>query len=305
MTTKHNKKRNIGLVYELLIHHITNSIIEGDVQGAKKATRILEKRFAKGTELYKEFRLFNALASSTVSDTHIVASILSEAKRASRKINQSKLAKEKSDLLRDINYNISKKDFFYQKIENYRNLGAIQIALNEWRKDSPDLKKLIEFEKKIGENLLSEKNKKTIDRLNEEIDASKSDKLVFKLMTEKINKKYSHLSEEEREIISHYAFYSSQNSNYLKEFLSEKKKYAMQLLEDFEDNETNTILIEKVDRVRSSIESLDEDAVSDGSIVKFLTVTKLINELSKKEVSNVWIKSTYWVVTHYLWQRDY
>lgn len=287
MTTKHNKKRNIGLVYELLVQHITNSIIEGDVGEAKKATRILEKRFAKGTELYKEFRLFNALASSTVSDTHIVASILTEAKRASRKIDQGKLNREKSVLLRDINCSINKKDFFYQKIENYRNLGAIQIALNEWREDSPDLKKLIEFEKKIGENLLLEKNNKTIDSLNEEIDASKSDRLVLKLMTEKINKKYSHLSAEEREIISHYTFYASQDPAHLKGFLSEKKNSAMKLLEDFEDNETNSILIEKVDRVRSSIKSLDENDVDDKAIVKFLTVTKLISELSKKEDLNV------------------
>ena len=106
-------------------------------------------------------------------------------------------------------------------------------------------------------------------------------------MTEKINQKYSHLTHEEREIISHYAFYASQDTDYLRSFLNEKKNKAMQLLEDFEDNETNKILIEKVDRVRSSINSLDENSIDDSSIVKFLTVTKLINELSKKEDANV------------------
>ena len=145
--TKHNKKRNVGIVYELLVHHITNSILEDDKQSAKKATRIIEKRFAKGTELYKEFRLFNALANSTVTDTHVVASILTEAKRAARNIDGDKLNREKSGLLRDINYIIDKKDFFHQTIPNYRHLGSIQIALNEWRKKNPDLGVLIEFEK--------------------------------------------------------------------------------------------------------------------------------------------------------------
>ncbi len=283
MTTKHNKKRNVGIIYELLLHHITTSIIEGNVSSAKKATNIIEKRFAKGTELYKEFRLFNALASSTVSDTHIVASILSEAKRAARNIDGKKLNKEKSLLLKEINYSINKKDFFYQNISNYRQLGSIQIALNEWRKDSPDLKKLIEFEKKIGEHLLSEKSEGSVSKMNEDIKASDSDRLVFKLMTEKINKKYSKLSPDEREIISNYVFYSSQDPKYLKTFLAEKKKEVSSLLEDFEDNETNDILIEKVDRVRASIDHLDIDNISDTSIVKFLTVTKLINELITKE----------------------
>jgi ribosomal protein S15P/S13E len=233
MTAKHNKKRNVGIIYELLIQYITNSIIEGDRRSAKKATQIIEKRFAKNTELYKEFRLFKALANSTVNDTHVVASILAEAKRAARNINSEKLNKEKSRLIRDINYILEKQDFFYQSVPNYRNLGAIQIALNEWRKDSPDLGILIEFEKKVGENLLSEKPSQNIEKMKNELDASQSDKLVLKIMTEKINQKYAHLTKEERDIISHYAFYSSQeNTDKLKDYLLEKKANALTLLED-------------------------------------------------------------------------
>lgn len=303
--TKHNKKRNVGIVYELLVHHITNSIISGDKKSAKKATKIIEKRFAKGTELYKEFRLFNALANSTVSDTHVVASILTEAKRAARKIDNTKLDKEKSALLRDINYIVNSKDFFYQNIPNYRNLGSIQIALNEWRKDSPDLGTLIEFEKKIGENLLTEKSQASAEKLQEEIDASQSDKLVFKIMTEKINQKYANLSRDEREIISHYAFYSTQEGDYLKNYLNEKKKSAINLLEDFEDNETNSILIEKVDRVREAIGLLDQNKIDDQSIVKFLTITKLINELKSEENSNVWVESIDRMAPYYMWQRSH
>lgn len=301
MTAKHNKKRNVGIIYELLIQYITNSIIEGDRRSAKKATQIIEKRFAKNTELYKEFRLFKALANSTVNDTHVVASILAEAKRAARNINSEKLNKEKSRLIRDINYILEKQDFFYQSVPNYRNLGAIQISLNEWRKDSPDLGILIEFEKKVGENLLSEKPSQNIEKMKNELDASQSDKLVLKIMTEKINQKYAHLTKEERDIISHYAFYSSQeNTDKLKDYLLEKKANALTLLEDFEDLETNRILIEKVDRVRSAINTLDENKINDISIVKFLTVTKLIGELSKKEEVNVWIKSFNWMASYYL-----
>ena len=299
--TKHNKKRNVGIIYELLVQYISNSIIEGNISDSKKATRIIEKRFAKGTELYKEFRLFNALANSTASDTHIVASILSEAKRAARNINDKKLNKEKSLLIRDINHKINKKDFFYQNIPNYRNLGSIQIALNEWKKDSPDIKVLIEFEKKIGEILLENKKVKSFNEMKEELDASKTDKLILKLMTEKINQKYSHFGKDEREIISHYVFYSSQDPEKLKSFLLERKKRSLYMLENFEDNESNNILIEKVDKVRSSIRNLDENKVDDKSIVKFLTLTKLIKELSNKENNNGWFKTFNKLDTFKLW----
>jgi len=287
MTVKHNKKRNVGIIYELLVQYVTNCIIEGKKSDAKKATKIIEKRFAKNTELYKEFRLFHALSNSTVTDTHIVASILCEAKRAARNIDQEKLNKEKSALIRDINYTLNKQDFFYQNVPNYRTLGSIQIAINEWREDAPDIGVLIEFEKKIGEHLLSEKSSHEIDKMQQEVDASNSDKLVFKLMTEKINQKYQNLSREEREIISHYVFYGEEDRNYLKAYLNEKRNNVIRLLEDFEDTESNNILIEKVDRVRSSIVALNNEEINDNSIVKFLTITKLINELKNKEDANV------------------
>ena len=267
------------MIYELLVRYITNCIIEGDKKSASVATKIIEKHFSKEKEIYKEFRLINALANSTVSDTHIVASILSEAKRAARNLDKTKLNKEKSSLIRDINYKINKKDFFYQQLSNYRELGTIQITINEWQKNSPDIGKLIEFEKKIGENLLTEKKNKSIVDLQQDLDASKSDKLILKLMTEKINKKYSNLSKSEREIISSYVFYSSQGSEKLESFLSERKRQALKLLENFEEKEKNAILVEKVDRVRQAIESIDASSVNDKTVIRFLTVTKLINEL--------------------------
>ena len=58
---KHNKKRNIGIIYELLLRHMSHALIEGNKKQIKEATNIIERRFNKKSELYKEFRLFNAL----------------------------------------------------------------------------------------------------------------------------------------------------------------------------------------------------------------------------------------------------
>ena len=96
---KHNKKRNVGIVYELLLNHISTKLLEGKKREAKTATKLIEKHFKKGTELYKEFRLFNALAKSDITQTHVVASILNEAKIASRNLNERQLEREKSALL--------------------------------------------------------------------------------------------------------------------------------------------------------------------------------------------------------------
>ena len=41
---KHNKKRNVGIIYELMLRHISNCLIEGDMKSVRVATKILEKR---------------------------------------------------------------------------------------------------------------------------------------------------------------------------------------------------------------------------------------------------------------------
>jgi len=79
--TKHNKKRNVGIIYELFTRHISSLVIEGKKREVKKATKILERRFRKGTELYKEFRLFNALVNASVSSQDKAVIIVENAKK--------------------------------------------------------------------------------------------------------------------------------------------------------------------------------------------------------------------------------
>tara|TARA_R100000657_G_C4666098_1_gene110023 strand:- start:476 stop:1312 length:837 start_codon:yes stop_codon:yes gene_type:complete len=277
---KHNKKRNVGIIYELLLKYISSNLIEGNKKNAKIATKIIEKHFRKDSELFKEFRLFNALSNSNISNTHTVASILNEAKTASKSLDQNKLEKEKSRLLRDINYNIADKSFYYQSIENYRDLGLVQLTLSEWRKPNCDIKKLIDFETRLGQLLLKEKS-----REYEKFDASHSDRLVLKIMTEKFNKRYSEeLSSDQKTIINKFVFLSDKEPEKLKEFFNKKKNEALLMLENFEDKSDNKYLLSKLDEVKLKIQQLSSDCVDDQNVIKFLTLTKMINEI-KKEIS--------------------
>jgi len=279
MTNKHNKKRNVGLIYELFLKHISECLVNDRIGDLKKATSILEKRFAKGTELYKEFRLFNALAQTKVSDAHIVASILSEAKSAARNYDLRKLNKEKTRLIHDINYKINDPKFYYRNISNYRDIATIHLMINEWRKGLDcNIQKLAEYEQKVTNCLLREDKKQD---LTETLNASDSDRLVLKIMTEKINAKYgSNLTHEEKEIIRNYALYSNTDKKQLKEYFLNKKKNVLSLLESFEDVEKNKFLISKVDKVRNKIQNLKTESIDDTTVVKFLTLTKLIRELN-------------------------
>ena len=273
--TKHNKKRNIGIMYELLLRHISDRLIENDKKGAQKATTIIEKRFAKNTELYKEFRLFNALAKTTVQNTEIAAAILTEAKNAARRFNNQKLEKEKSALIRDINYTLNDKSFYYRSIPDYRELANIHNMIREWQKgDSSDLKKMVILEQKALETLMVEKVNKKIETSDDQ------DLLIERIMTNKIN-----MSRSQRNIIQKYALYSQNESDHekLKSFLSEQKTKSLKTLKSFSKVNKNNHLSEKINLVESKIKGLKITELNDQTVAKFLTLSKLIEEIQAGE----------------------
>jgi len=276
--TKHNKKRNVGIIYELFTRHITSLVIEGKKKEVKKATKILERRFKKGTELYKEFRLFNALVNVSVSSQDKAVIVVENAKKEILRIDNKKLNQEKSKLIKEINYELKDKDFYYRSIPYYREYANLQNLFNEWRKkDHSNLKNLIEKEEKAISWLLCEK--KVIEETSTDVSSTSS--LVLNIMNEKINKKYVSLTKDQKQIIRNYALYSDTNKERFKSFLVENKTKALKEIENFKIACDNQIILEKIDNVKNKIQSLNVEPNSDQEIIKFLTVSSLINELKE------------------------
>lgn len=274
--SKHNKKRNVGIIYELLLRNISNCLIENRKSDAQKALNIIEKRFKKGTELYKEFRLFNALIKTNASGTHVAAAILQEAKKGSRRINPKKLDIEKSALIKDINYKLNDSNFYYRKVNDYTDYATVQTVMNEWRKSEySDIAKVAEYESKIVQRLIENKQS--------EVDydsATESNPLVLKLMTEKINQRYDQkLNEEQKRIIRFYAL-NEEKSDKIKEYLTEIKASTKRELKTFKANNKNDFIDKKIDVVLERIETLNlNNPIDDKVISKFLIVSQLKKEL--------------------------
>lgn len=277
--TKHNKKRNVGLVYEMLLSFITENVMNNNTLQAKKAVKIIERRYKKNTELYKEFRLFNALCNSTVSGTHIAAGILAEAKHASRRFDLEKLKKEKSLLIKDINYQLNESNFFNRKIKNYKKLATIQLLINEWcAKDKSNLNKMIEYERVVVDQLLE-----TPDDSNKLNFDDRSDKLVFNLLSEKLNDKYNKtLNREQKEIIRNYAVYENDSLG-LETYLENLKIKTTKALNKFESETDNFTLLNKIDEVHQKVKNLSVKDVDDSTIMKYMTISKLKEQLLRSD----------------------
>jgi hypothetical protein len=278
MSKSHNKKRNVGVIYELLLRNISECLIRDDKQSAQKALNIIERRFNKDSELYKEFRLFNALVKSTVSSSSVAAAILTEAKQAARRCDKSQLNKEKSLLIRDINYNLKDPKFYYRRIPEYTAYATIQTLLNDWRLgDKASLTRMVQYESKVAERLLEKRDEPSLD-IDPDVNS-----LVVNIMTEKINSRYgSKLTKEQRDIMRDYVFsIDVDKDSGIKRKLVEAKNDILLDLETFKNKTDNRVLLEKIGDVSSKLSAESFNDINDETVSRFLVLISLRQELKE------------------------
>jgi len=279
MAKAHNKKRNVGIIFEQLVQYISDAVIHENLDKALPALNIIRKCFVSGSELYKEFRLFNALVKTKVSNSALAMRILEETKNASRSHNSNKLQKEKSTLIREINYTLKDPGFYSRRVNDYRNYATIQTLLNEWRKkERGDLTRIIHYEEEAVNWLMME------DTAPESLKLTSSDDvnaLTVKIMTEKFNKKYgASLNSDQRRLIKEYVF--SQEQDTLKQFNSKLltiKKQTLNELKTLKAHCDNEVLSEKIEGVIAKINNVDLSIINDKVMSRFLMLAKLKEQL--------------------------
>lgn len=285
-SSKHSKKRNAGLLYEFLVRLISKSLVEGDQQKSTQTLQILKRYFSPGTELYKEFRLLHALMKTEVSNTTVAASIIAEAKIASRQHDQEKLAREKSFLIKNINHKLDDGTFWDQPIAEYRMLATVQTLINDWRLgDGAAIQRVAQYEDQLTKWLTEARVK---PQVHEELAGTAGEnRLVFKLMMKKLNEKYGvALTNDQRSILKEYVFMVSadRDTSSLQEKLQELKQSALKSLKTYmASTSLNSYMQEKLTETRDAIEAETLQEIDDGVITKFMLYMKLIGELETKD----------------------
>jgi hypothetical protein len=281
MSKGHNKKRNIGIVYEQLVATASACLVEGKKDEANKAVRIIKKYFRPGTEIYKEYRLFNALTKTHVKSDALASRILEDTKSASSSYSLERLRSEKSNLINEINRTFNKDDFYNTPVKNYKLLATIHTLMEEWRSSSPDVMRRAQYESRLHEWLTSSAEQET---LVESMKTSEVNDLTVKIMRSSFNKKFGNeLNERQKDLIKSLVFEGDKDK--VSSRMHSQKRDALHLLERYKVQCDSKHVVAKIPQVVTLLESLDAQDTSDTNIAKFLTVAQLCDELM--ENSNV------------------
>ena len=271
MKLKHNKKRNTAFLYEILIRHLTKSVLERDNEKKEKVSNIVRKHFRKGTALREELDIYKLVVTEDRFGYLLAEKLIFEAKRAFSKVNKEQLFEEQTEVIKAINIALGK-DAYSVFVPNYKNLASVQQLFN----DRTPIKTRILLEAKIIQNLC---DKKSIH----ESKMPSINNIVYKTFVKKFNDQYGEiLLGEQKNLLSKYIGSFSDNGMELKIYLNEEVGRLRNLVElslKREDIISQEETVEKIKEVLSVIDGFKEEEVDQAMVEKVLKIQSLVSEI--------------------------
>ena len=129
---RHNKKRNIGLVYEFLTRTVSEALVAGDRGRAAKALEIISRHLSVGSPLYEELSLHRQVMESRGSSERLAKRIVDELKAAGIRFsgNSSRRDSAKSALIHEMNRAFGQEIFDRYRIEEYTAHASVNILMS-------------------------------------------------------------------------------------------------------------------------------------------------------------------------------
>lgn len=261
---KHNKKRNVAILYEVLVKELAISFFEKDVKRKDIILSIIKEHFNKNTELNKELKLYLEVCDCQWRDEFTMLAVLKEAEQRYQFIDKKEVYKEKSKVISKINKKLSPKIFSHH-VPNYKYLASIDKIFN----GNMQISKKILLESELVKQL-SERKKKTAST-NENID-----QFTVSSFVKKFNEKYENkLLNEQKELISRYI--KSDIDPEFKLYLNEE---IYRLKNEFESIKKED---DRIPKILQLVENFKEKEIDLELLNKVLNLQKLINELKAEK----------------------
>lgn len=202
MKLKHNKLRNTGLLFELLVRQITSDTLNNR---ESKAVDIMKNNF-NNNAIAKEYKIYKAILTNKNLSEGKANIVIESAIQAHKKLNKSLLNNQKYKLISQIKENYDIEEFFKSKIDNYKTLASVYMLFEMYQSDSIDPQNEVKFKFSIMEDICDGKKEAKKDPVLEEYESfDKGTKaLVYKLMVQKFNEKYSEFNTSQRRLLKEY-----------------------------------------------------------------------------------------------------
>tara|TARA_R110001592_G_scaffold87170_4_gene257512 strand:+ start:2417 stop:3280 length:864 start_codon:yes stop_codon:yes gene_type:complete len=282
MYIKHSKFKNTGILFEILVKRITADTLSNNESPALNTL----KTYFVNTELGREYKLYETLFKvknlSEVKANNVITAVI----ESSKKLNRTRLRKEKYNLIKNLKENYNIEDLFRTKISNYKAQASLYTLIeisNSNKSISP--KQTIENKTTLLEHITQPGTikKETGDSVIAEFKTYDKDLriLTYQILLEKFNAKYSNLNPQQKNILKEY-IESIDSSSKLRNFYNSE---VINLKEEIKSQmvKTNDKVIKiKLEEVLKLLPELGKsDKMKTDNLVDLLQYHNLLEELSQ------------------------
>jgi uncharacterized protein (UPF0305 family) len=268
MKLSHNKKRNTAFLYEVLISELTKNSLNNNKKSQEAVVKVLKEFFSKGKTLAQELSLYKELESLESYGKDIISKIISEAVTKRAKLNDREIFNEQTRLISKINKSIGK-DSLESFVPNYKSLATIYQIFN----DKTPIRTRVILENNLVKSIMN--RGQLVVKENKE----KPDKVVYRIFTNKFNKKYAELNESQRSLLKLYIESVRDGGLELKSFINEELSDIKAAIKAYTSSENSGGLNESLEKVTTEIESFKNQYINEDIIKKILKMQALTEEI--------------------------
>jgi hypothetical protein len=268
---KHSKFKNTGFIFELLVRQITSEIMSNNKSVAEK---ILKEHFNSKKELSKELKLYQYLVNEKYNSESKAEQFINTILEARKRLDETKLTREKYNLIKEIKETYNLDEFIKSSISNYKTLASIykifETVTSEEQFDPTDI---VSSRFTIAENIINSsienKDVKIKDAVLEEYRKQDEDlrAVSYKLLVESFNNKYKNLTEDQKGLLREY-INNINNTGKLNQYVGNEVTNLVAALKEvgskISDKVTKIKLAETISNVRKikSVKKIKEQHLS-------------------------------------------
>lgn len=271
MRLKHNKKRNTAFVYETLVRELTESVVKNNKNKQNKIVSIIKEHFTDDSTLREELELYKSIYETRDIEKSVAEKIIVEVKNKRASLDNKRLFQEQSALISKINKTLSNK-VYGNFVPNYKTMASVYSIFQ----DSLPVKDRVLLE----ENIIDQMSSSAETRQESQ---QPMDSIIYNTFVNKFNEEYSDLlSENQKQLLSHYISSFSDNGLELKVYMNEEiSRLKTELLGKKEEVSISSdkVLKEKFEKVYTILDQTKTREIDTETLEIVLNTQQLLEDM--------------------------
>ena len=287
MNIKHNKIKDTGVLFELLVRKVAADVLDG--KSDSFAIKIMREHFHSKTELGKELQLYRTFFNAPVLSEGKAFNMLDVVLARRKTLNEKLLNTQKFLLVKEIKEHCDLKQFMMGRVPSYKVYASIYKLFESVGKtdleEAMQIDDVMQSRFVVVEHLQGKFKEETVVKESNYSEMLKDQPeeiryLSYKFLLERFNEKYSVFSDKQKALLREYI----NNGTNVEVFTKYVSAEATTLVRDINKNIhkiNNDVTRIKVNEVVTQLRNIQgKNIIRDNHITALLIAYQISNELN-------------------------